>query len=60
MAVRHLLAADRPPEVETAMKIKRRRMDLLKRIKANQEIDRCRKMTPDQLLAFLRAKYEKF
>jgi hypothetical protein len=42
------------------MKIKRRRMDLLKRIKANQEIDRCRKMTPDQLLAFLRAKYENF
>ena len=36
------------------MKIKRKRMDLIKRIKANREIDRCRKMSQDELYAHLR------
>jgi hypothetical protein len=38
----------------------KRRRSIIERIKTNQEIDRCRKMTPEQLYAFLRSKYEKF
>ena len=38
------------------MKIKRR-YDFLQRLKANREIDRCRKMSHDELMAYLQAKY---
>jgi hypothetical protein len=38
----------------------KRRTTIIQRIKTNQEIDRCRKMTPEELYAFLRSKYEEF
>lgn len=40
------------------MKIKRKKMDFIKRFKANQEIDRCRKMSREELYTVLRAYWE--